>query len=350
MRPSVRSSFARKTSFKKLTTNFVVPIGAESEKIEFLADGQQLVAHGIHPDTQGAYTWIGGDPTTIAYADLPEITAEEAERAAGRYRRDAGAGLRLRHHARGPEEEVDHSRARPRARIRNAIGHGPRRRSTPNARRSRAQRLAIATRSSISAPITSTRSFTATPGLLDENEVRRRLFAAAEACGLVNDDGADSAWRTIESGCEGAKTQPRVRPLAKLDQPAAACAMRRSRPGECQRGFRQCELRCSGCTGEPGARQPGMRQVIQLIEGERHRIVDEAEEALIAAGGFDIYQRDAVMMRPVMHRLPAAHRHGIKRSTVVWRLMRVKPLYLIEMLGRVCQFPELRPPSQGLGR
>ena len=47
------------------------------------------------------------------------------------------------------------------------------------------------------------------------------LFAAAEACGLVADDGAESAWRTIESGAEGAQTQPRVRPLAKLDQPAA---------------------------------------------------------------------------------------------------------------------------------
>jgi putative DNA primase/helicase len=78
--------------------------------------------------------------------------------------------------------------------------------------------------------------------------------------------------------------------------------------------------------------------VIHLIEGERHRIVDEAEEALVAAGGFDIYQRDAAMVRPVMHRLPAATRHGIKRTTAAWRLMAVKPLYLIEMLGRVARF------------
>ena len=46
------------------------------------------------------------------------------------------------------------------------------------------------------------------PGLLDEQEVRERLFAAAEACGLVADDGADSVWRTIESGAVGAQTQP----------------------------------------------------------------------------------------------------------------------------------------------
>ena len=55
-----------------------------------------------------------------------------------------------------------------------------------------------------------------------------------------------------------------------------------------------------------------MRRVIQLVEGERHRIVDEAEEALIAAGGFDIYQRDAIMVRPVMHR--AAGRHPARHQ------------------------------------
>ena len=52
------------------------------------------------------------------------------------------------------------------------------------------------------------------PGLLDEEMVRQRLFEAAEKCGLVADDGTDSAWRTIESAAAGAQTQPRVRPLA----------------------------------------------------------------------------------------------------------------------------------------
>ncbi|WP_426612916.1 bifunctional DNA primase/polymerase [Bradyrhizobium sp. McL0616] len=62
--------------FAKLTTNFV---SADGEKIEFLGDGQQVVAHGIHPDTLKPYSWFGGDPTSIAYDDLPYISAEEAE-------------------------------------------------------------------------------------------------------------------------------------------------------------------------------------------------------------------------------------------------------------------------------
>jgi hypothetical protein len=65
--------------FAKLTTNFIVPAGADAEKIEFLCDGQQFVAHGIHPGTKKPYGWFGGDPTTIAYDDLPYISAEEAE-------------------------------------------------------------------------------------------------------------------------------------------------------------------------------------------------------------------------------------------------------------------------------
>ena len=65
--------------FAKLTTNFEVPAGADAEKIEFLCDGQQFVAHGIHPSTQKPYGWFGGDPTTISYDELPYISAEEAQ-------------------------------------------------------------------------------------------------------------------------------------------------------------------------------------------------------------------------------------------------------------------------------
>ena len=49
--------FRTTTPFKKLTTNFIVASGAGAEKIEFLCDGQQFVAHGVHPDTLGEYLW-----------------------------------------------------------------------------------------------------------------------------------------------------------------------------------------------------------------------------------------------------------------------------------------------------
>ena len=77
-----------------------------------------------------------------------------------------------------------------------------------------------------------------------------------------------------------------------------------------------------------------------------HQIVDEAEEALIAAGGFDIYQRDGHDVRPVMSSSrPAAD----DRATTDLAADRGEPLYLIEMLERIGDVPDLRPPPQGLG-
>ena len=60
-------------------SGFVAPEGVKPDKLEFLGDGQQFVANGIHPDTGGEYVWIGGDPGTVKREELPEISAEEAE-------------------------------------------------------------------------------------------------------------------------------------------------------------------------------------------------------------------------------------------------------------------------------
>src|SRR5262249_15005583 len=49
-------------------------------------------------------------------------------------------------------------------------------------------------------------------GGLDENTVREHLFAAAEACGLVADDGAASVLATIESGARAGRAKPRQAP------------------------------------------------------------------------------------------------------------------------------------------
>jgi hypothetical protein len=81
-------------SFKKIIINFVARNGGETEKLEFLAAGQQVVVAGIHPDTQAPYRWFGGEPGPIAREDLPYIHAAEAhdliERAADLLVKDFG--------------------------------------------------------------------------------------------------------------------------------------------------------------------------------------------------------------------------------------------------------------------
>jgi len=63
--------------FEKIVVNLVAPNG-KPEKIEFLADGQQVACFGIHPDTKAPYNWHGGEPGQITRGDLPYIRGEEA--------------------------------------------------------------------------------------------------------------------------------------------------------------------------------------------------------------------------------------------------------------------------------
>ena len=64
--------------FSKIVADVTAPNGGGSEKVEFLGDGQQVVADGIHPDTGRPYAWHGGSPTQTEHDDLPYISADEA--------------------------------------------------------------------------------------------------------------------------------------------------------------------------------------------------------------------------------------------------------------------------------
>jgi hypothetical protein len=63
--------------FKKITANVIAPNETE-QKIELLADGQQMVCFGTHPDTHRAYAWFGGQPGEIRREDLPFLSETEA--------------------------------------------------------------------------------------------------------------------------------------------------------------------------------------------------------------------------------------------------------------------------------
>jgi putative DNA primase/helicase len=50
------------------------------QALEFLCDGQQVVCHGVHPDTGKPYTWANGHPPNIKWSELPPITEDEARK------------------------------------------------------------------------------------------------------------------------------------------------------------------------------------------------------------------------------------------------------------------------------
>ena len=70
--------FRTDTPFKKLTLALVAPDGDTRQKIEVLGDGQQVVVHGIHPETEKPYCWHGGEPWEIPVEELPYISEDIA--------------------------------------------------------------------------------------------------------------------------------------------------------------------------------------------------------------------------------------------------------------------------------
>jgi RecA-family ATPase len=70
--------FRTASPFNKIVAKFRAPDGSK-HKIEFLGDGQQVVVHGTHPDTNAPYSWHGDiSPWAMQHADLVEIDEAEA--------------------------------------------------------------------------------------------------------------------------------------------------------------------------------------------------------------------------------------------------------------------------------
>src|SRR5262249_20366653 len=118
-------------------------------------------------------------------------------------------------------------------------------------------------------------------GGLNEQDVRDRLFEAAEACGLVADDGAPQVWATIDSGVVAGSAQPRSRPQRQLQSPQvsspqSAGASPQQSPGPQSPGPQSAPQSQSPGSQPPGPQpspQPRARPVVRLIEGQLHRAV-----------------------------------------------------------------------------
>src|SRR5215813_6194441 len=132
-------------------------------------------------------------------------------------------------------------------------------------------------------------------GALDEQEVRDRLFEAAETCRLVADDGAAKALNTIDSGITAGKQQPRTRPQSSS--------------------------------------QSGARPIIQLADGELNRILTEIEDALLLSG-LPAFSRAGTLVEPVTEIMPAAD--GGK--TTVARLKELSPESFLPVIAEAATF------------
>jgi hypothetical protein len=79
LRPKVAIPFRCDVPFDKIKVLLTAPDGTAGEKIEFLCRGQQVVVHGIHPDTHAPYQWLDGSPGNTKRDELPLIDEVEAQ-------------------------------------------------------------------------------------------------------------------------------------------------------------------------------------------------------------------------------------------------------------------------------
>src|SRR5262245_6883751 len=162
-------------------------------------------------------------------------------------------------------------------------------------------------------------------GGLDEKEVRDRLLRAAGDCGLIADDGALAAWRTIESAYEAGILQPRTRPGGPALPPQQPSSSPPPPPSSSS------PPSSSGAAPQPTPQPTGARYLIRLESGELVKNVDEAEAALLAAGGHGLYQRGTLIVRPILSKLKAAN----GRQAFGCTLVPVKQLFMVETRMRV---------------
>jgi hypothetical protein len=203
------------TPFKKISATFKAPDGTV-HKVEVLADGQQFVAEGIHETTHQPYRWADNvNLLSVAHEHLPLVD----EALARRFVTEASEIMR-----RAGWVEID-TQGRPKATNgkttngKACTSPAPTPATDPNsiyyrsALKDECAALAAMPKDSGRNNALNRAAFNLSQlvagGGLDENTVREHLFAAAEACGLVAEDGAASVRATIESGAKAGRAQPR---------------------------------------------------------------------------------------------------------------------------------------------
>ena len=206
--------FRTDTPFKKKTATLVASSG-EKHRLEFLADGQQFIADGIHPDTRKPYQWFGGELAAVGREKLPCIDEAEAQKLV-----DDAIDLLVKEHGYTLEEKSRPRDKDPPPRSEPRPGDvGPRERAYAEAAlRGRADELAAMAPGSgrnDAALRAATRLGTmVAAGWIDTRTVEDELAAAAEAKGKSKHNARGTVRRGLGYGAQY--------PAGSLDEADAA--------------------------------------------------------------------------------------------------------------------------------
>ena len=205
------------TPFDKISIYFRSPDNV-IHGIEVLCDGQQFVAEGIHETTQQPYRWEDNvNLLNVAHECLPLVDKALAQRFIAESSEIMQRAGWIQVDAQGrPKKDKTNGKAKPKTKIEPKVDTGPNSIYYRSALKDECAALAAMPPNSGRNNALNSAAFSlfqlVAAGGLDENTVRERLFAAAEACGLVAEDGAASVLATIDSGARAGRAQPRQAP------------------------------------------------------------------------------------------------------------------------------------------
>jgi putative DNA primase/helicase len=265
--------FCTDTPFAKILVNLVAANGSaeKPEKLEFLGDGQQLAAFGIHPDTGQPYRWHGGEPGQVQREDLPLITDDEARALVAEL-----VELLVR----------DFGYSRPTKRKRRSGAQTDGGSTTDWADLVSNIRDGQALHDSLCKLAAKLAKAGTHPGA-----IANHLYALLETSNAPRDDRFRERWREIPRLVDSA--------IGKYATPKQA--------------------------GHAGA------AIIRMIKGEIARVVDEAESALLAvADTAPILVRAGMLVQPIVDRLPASH----ERTTEVVLLRALTAANIVYLLNK----------------
>jgi AAA domain/Bifunctional DNA primase/polymerase, N-terminal len=219
--------FRADTPFDKISTPVYTSPDGRAHKVEVLCCGQQIVVHGNHPVTQAPYTWAGGEPgPQLKRGALPLLNADKAAEfiaAAARCMSEHGWTPRkkLNGEASGGSWSAN-SGERERAYAQAALegSAGELAQAAPGERNDTLNKKAFRL------------GTMAARGWISPEEVTDALVAAADACGLNQDDGVELTRKTIRSGLERGKKSPHPDLSPVLDEPPAVTGAWKFHTGE----------------------------------------------------------------------------------------------------------------------
>jgi putative DNA primase/helicase len=281
-------------------------------KVEILADGQQFVAFGIHPDTRAPYRWPERAPLDTAASEIPLVTFDALKKfvaEAERVLRSAGART---------EREIEAKR---------------------NQERNKNGKIFAALRDNEKPSREMVEdALNHIPNDMDYDEWIRIGFALYEG---LRASGSD-LWERWSA--QSHKNNPHVT-ARKWPSFASGRSItigtlfyiaeqhgwrRRGSTGGSQKGA-AAGGKSEGEQSDANEAQSSTNDlpIIQIKDGELSLLATRAEEMLIAAG-VSIYQRGGALVRPIIETVDASH----DRKTRVALLKVLDGVYTRDLLGR----------------